>query len=189
MMKWKPIINEYDELLAAYFDRDRLLRELHEFYKFTSFRRSLDLHVNPMHTFEYDIVDKDNEDDTIDFHDHDWDTNVDYSATPPRSRRPRDVKIQEKNVSFETSTTLNTTMGTAEDSVLLEEGLSRTSPNTHLSGVSFSSGNSSISDLKIKKRQIERAYERRFPRYPLVVSLASSHSWRSLDQGSFKGKR
>lgn len=179
------VVNEYDELLAAYFDRARLQRELHEFYKFTSFRRSMDLHVNPMHTHEYEIVDKDkDDDDTIDFDDDDWDNNEDYNVTPSSSpHRLIHHKIQEKNEPLEA---LNTTITTAEDSVLMEEGLSRASPNTHLSGVSFSSGNSSISDLKLKKRQIERAYERRYPRYPLMVSLPPIRSWRSSERGSFK---
>mmetsp|Transcript_1365 Transcript_1365/g.2480 ORF Transcript_1365/g.2480 Transcript_1365/m.2480 type:complete len:198 (+) Transcript_1365:201-794(+) len=197
MVEWKPMMkNEYDELLADYFDRARLQRELHEFYKFTSFRRSMDLYENPMHTFEYEIIDKDHRkvddddiNDTDDSFDNDWDMNDDYNVTPPRS--PRHLKIRENHEeSFETSQTLNTTIASGDDSAILEEGLSRASPNTHFSGVSYSSGNSSIPDLKIKKRQIERAFERRFPRYPMVLTLASSSSLRSFERDSFKkGKR
>lgn len=205
-------VNEHDELIAAYFDQTRLLRELKEFYTFTSFRRSHDFYENPMHTHEFDIVEEEEEaaavvdEDFFDLVENESHEKQDYSSTPSNSplhqplttttERPSEESLSghsDKNISFETSTTMNTSLDsmhtkrepfTADDSVM-EEGLSRASPNTHVSGVSYSSENSSISDLKLKKRLIERNYERRFPRFPSVVSLSSSNSLRSYGPRNF----
>lgn len=91
-----------------------------------------------------------------------------------------------KDDSFDTNKTMNTitTMDSSRASrrttrsstsmgFLAEEGLSRSSPMsmTAYTDISFGSTTSSISELKMKKRVMERTFERSHPRFPAVLDL------------------
>jgi len=78
---------------------------------------------------------------------------VDSFFTPPRTERGKGTK------------------GSSPEHFL--DGISRGSAHT---GVSQDSGNSSISDLKIKKRMIERSFERKFNIFPKVVEVSPNAS-------------
>jgi len=200
-MKRKSQMKEYDAQITAYYNRERIQRELNEFYIFTSFRRSHNMYENPMHTREYNIID----DDTLDCEDNNLNNCYTYFAPPSPSPNlksseygipelspvssdsgSKEDRNNDKDVSFETITTLHTTLDPyitppcsarrKKESVQhsFMDGLSRSSPSTgNISGVSYASENSSILDLKIKKRLIERTFERNFNVIPEIVEVSS----------------
>ena len=206
-MKRKNRLSEYDATITEYYNRDRLQRELNDFYNYTSaFRNSHDTYENPMHTYAYDIVD----DDTVEYDENGWTKGNPYLVTPsPSPQRQSSVTHNkyknhdspdtsamssdycsedtnnDKNISYEQSLA-SKTMSSTVDSFLTTpqiergkgsngsspehhflDGISRGSVNT---GVSHGSETSSISDLKFKKRMIERSIERRFNRFPRLVT-------------------
>jgi hypothetical protein len=199
-------MRKYDQVLTAYYNRERIQRELNEFYIFTSFRRSHDIYENPMHTREYDIID----DDTVEYDKTDLNKDTAYSVNPPSPNHKassgydihalspvssdsgtEDNKI---DVSFKTATTattvpttpnsFSTPRSTRRKSVQhsLMDGLSRSSPSfSNITGVSYGSENSSISDLKIKKRQIERSFELKYSVFPKTVEVSESSPNISLE--------
>lgn len=202
-------LNERDDDIAAYFNVDRLRKELYEFYKFTS-----DTYHGQVHTYEYDIVD----DDTIDLDGDAYRFDSSPRKTSPMNKKkivtPRKNKMEKfaglpslspismqssksgsvsgqrntptrdthlKDISFQTNTTVGTDLDSLPPNSPLHAMHADTAisiadsqtPSSNATGVSYSS-NTTISDLKDKKRLLERSYEKKFQQFPRIVDLGGA---------------
>lgn len=199
-------LNERDDDIAAYFNVDRLRKELYEFYKFTS-----DNYHGQIYTYEYDIID----DDTIDLDGAAYRFDSSPRKTSPMNKKkvitPTKNKIDKfaglpslspisiqssksgsasaqintarrdshlKDISFQTNTTVGTDLDSLPGNSPLKALHMDTAisiadsqtPSSNATGVSYSS-NTTISDLKVKKRQLERSFEKKFEQFPRIVEL------------------